>query len=124
MAILNYTTSIESEKSIAEIQKCLVKRGATKIVTDYVGEIPTAVTFALMLNGNMIGFQLPANASGVLKAMQNDRKVPRNKCTQEQAQRVAWRIVNSWVQAQCAIIDAQLAHVTEVFLPYAITKSG
>lgn len=44
MAILNYTTSINSEKSISEIMKCLVKHGATKIVTDYDGQTPSAVT--------------------------------------------------------------------------------
>lgn len=35
MAILNYTTYIDCEKSISEIQKCLVKHGAHKIVTEY-----------------------------------------------------------------------------------------
>lgn len=124
MAILNYTTSIESEKSISEIQKCLVKHGAHKIVTDYVNGLPSAVTFCLTLNGNMVGFNLPANNSGVLKAMRNDRKVPRHKCNEEQAQRVAWRIVKDWVEAQMAIVQAQLADITEVFLPYAITKNG
>lgn len=124
MAILNYTTSIDCEKSISEIQKCLVKHGANKIVTDYSGGMPTSVTFCLVLNGNMVGFTLPANNSGVLKAMRNDKKVPRSKCTEEQAQRVAWRIVKDWVEAQMAVVEAQLADMAEVFLPYAITKNG
>jgi hypothetical protein len=124
MAILNYTTSIESEKTIGEIQKCLVKHGAHKIVTDYSNGFPSAVTFCLSINGNMAAFQLPANYSGVLKAMKNDKKIPRNKCNEEQAQRVAWRIVKDWVEAQMAIVEAQLADVAEVFLPYAITKNG
>lgn len=68
MAILNYTTSIDCEKSIAEIQKILVKRGAQKIVTDYQGEMPVSVTFCIVLNGKMVGFSLPANSAGVLKA--------------------------------------------------------
>ena len=124
MAILNYTTSINCEKSIGEIQKCLVKHGAHKIVTDYLNGFPSAVTFCLTLNGSMVGFSLPANYSGVLKAMKNDRKVPRSKCTDEQAQKVAWRIVKDWVEAQMAIVEAQLADMAEVFLPYAITKNG
>lgn len=124
MGILNYTTSIECEKSIGEIQKCLVKYGAHKIVTDYENGLPSSVTFCLTLNGNMVGFSLPANYSGVLKAMKNDSKVPRSKCTNEQAQRVAWRIVKDWVEAQMAIVEAQLADMAEVFLPYAITKNG
>lgn len=124
MGILNYTTSIDCEKSIAEIQKCLVKHGANKIVTDYARGLPSAVTFCLVLNGNLVGFSLPANYQGVLKAMKNDRKVPRSKCNEEQAQRVAWRIVKDWVEAQMAIVEAQLADMAEVFLPYAIAKSG
>lgn len=124
MGILNYTTKIDSEKSIAEIQKCLVKHGAHKIVTDYKGSVPTSVTFCLTVNEQLIGFSLPANNVGVLKAMQKDRKVPRSKCTEEQAQRVAWRIVKDWVEAQMAIVEAQLADMAEVFLPYAVTRSG
>ena len=124
MSILNYTTSIDCMKSIGEIQKCLVKHGAHKIVTDYENGMPTAVTFCLTVNETMIGFTLPANYSGVLKAMQNDKKVPRSKCTDEQAQRVSWRIVKDWVEAQMAIVEAQLADMAEVFLPYAITKNG
>lgn len=124
MAILNYTTSINSEKSIGEIQKCLVKHGANKIVTDYTNGIPISVTFCLDLNGNTVAFSLPANNDGVLRSMKNDRKIPKSKCTAEQAQRVAWRIVKDWVEAQMAIVEAQLAEMSEVFLPYIITKSG
>jgi hypothetical protein len=124
MAILNYTTSIDCERSISEIQKCLRLRGVEKIITDYLNGMPSAVTFCITIKGNMVAFNLPANYSGVLKAMQKDKKVPRSKCTPEQAQRVAWRIVKDWVFAQMAIVDAQLADLAEVFLPYAITKGG
>lgn len=124
MAILNYTTSIDCEKTIAEIQKCLVKHGAMKIVTDYTDRLPSSVTFYLMLNGNIVAFVLPANYQGVLNAMKRDHKVPRSKCTPEQALRVSWRIVKDWVEAQMAIVEAQLAEMAEVFLPYAVTRSG
>lgn len=124
MAILNYTTSIASEKSIGEIQMCLVKHGAHKIVTDYSNGIPISVTFCLNIRDNTVAFSLPANNEGVLRSMKNDRKIPRSKCTPEQAQRVAWRIVKDWVEAQMAIVEAQLAEMSEVFLPYAITKNG
>ncbi len=124
MAILNYTTQIDSEKSIGEIQKCLVKHGAHKITTDFNGRLPIAVTFCLTIDDRTVAFSLPANYAGVLKAMKNDRNVPRSKCTEEQAQRVAWRIVKDWVEAQMAIVEAQLCDMAEVFLPYAITKNG
>ncbi len=124
MPILNYTTSIESTKSIAEIQECLVKHKAHKITIDYVNGFPTALTFCLDLNGNTIGFSLPAKYSGVLKAMQKNKKVPRAKCTEAQALRVSWRIVKNWTEAQMAIVEAELADMAEVFLPYAVTKNG
>ncbi len=56
--------------------------------------------------------------------MQNNKKVPRHRCNQEQAQKVAWRITKDWVAAQLAIVEAKLAEMAEVFLPYAITKTG
>jgi hypothetical protein len=124
MAILNYTTSIDCEKTIGEITKCLVRHGATKIVTDYGEGIPVAVTFCLNLEGRLIAFNLPANYTGVLNSMKQSPKVPRRLCTKEQALRVSWRIVKDWVEAQLAIVEAKLADITEVFLPYAITKSG
>lgn len=124
MAILNYTTSIDAEKTISEISKALVKAGANKIVTDYSDQIPCALTFALILNGSTVVFSLPANSEGVYRVMVNSKKIPRSKCTHEQAQRVAWRILKDWVEAQAAIIQAGLATADQVFLPYAITPSG
>ena len=61
---------------------------------------------------------------GKAGAMKKDPKVPQRLCTKEQALRVSWRIVKDWVEAQMAIVEAKLADVAEVFLPYAITKTG
>lgn len=124
MPLLNYTTQIDFEKTIQEISKILVKHGATKISTDYRDGIPVAVTFCLILNNNLVGFALPAKYEGVLKAMKGDGGVPKKLLTKEQALRVSWRIVKDWTEAQLAIVQAQLADMAEVFLPYAITKNG
>jgi hypothetical protein len=104
--------------------KCLVKHGAMKIVSDYDGQTPSALTFCLQIKGTLIAFSIPSNYKGVLTAMENDRKIPRRMCTKEQALKVSWRIVKDWIEAQMAIVEAQLADIAEVFLPYAITKSG
>ncbi len=124
MAILNYTTSIKCEKTIMEIQKCLVKHGATKITTDYADQIPVGVTFCLLMSGSLVAFSLPVNYNGVLKSMSTDKKVPKRLVTQEQALKVSWRIIKDWVEAQLAIVEAQLAEMAEVFLPYAVTNNG
>lgn len=123
MAILNYTTKIDSFKTIAEITKCLVSHGASKIVTDYQGMIPSAIMFSLMIGDKPVYYTLPANYSGVLRAMEK-QKISKSYCTKDQAVRVSWRIIKDWVEAQMAIVEAELADVSEVFLPYAIMASG
>lgn len=125
MPILNYTTKVDYEKTMQEITKILVAHGANKIIGDYDSEkVLSGISFHLEINGNPVSFQLPCNYRGVLKAMKNDRKVPRSQCTEAQAARVSWRIVKTWVEAQMAIVEAELADIAEVFLPYAVTVSG
>lgn len=125
MPILNYTTKIDSFKTITEIQQILARNGAKKMIIDNdKNGLPTALTFCIDWNGSALAFALPCNFEGVLKAMKKSTKVPNSLCTEEQALRVGWRIVKDWVEAQMAIVEAQLANIAEVFLPYAITKSG
>lgn len=125
MPILNYTTSIDCEKTIGEIQKCLSQHGAKKIIVDYDDEkTACGVTFCLEVNGNLLAFSLPANYVGVLNAMQKSKKIPNNKRNKEQALKVSWRIIKDWVEAQMAIVETQLADIAEVFLPYAVTANG
>ncbi|WP_316778341.1 hypothetical protein [Pedobacter antarcticus] len=124
MAILNYTTKIDSIKTISEITQCLVKHGAGQIVSDYDGGIPVSVKFMIRITDVPVYYSLPANYSGVLKAMERNKKVPRHLCTREQAIRVSWRIIKDWVEAQMAIVEADIAEMAEVFLPYAVTKTG
>lgn len=124
MAILKYTTKISFDTTTMEIHRILVKNGATKIVTDYEGQIPKSITFCLNLNDNLIAFSLPANYLGVLKSMKNSPNIPPKLLTEEQAIRVSWRIIKSWIESQIALVEAELADMAEVFLPYAITKTG
>lgn len=125
MPILNYTTKIDSYKTLTEIQQILSRSGARKCVIDSDGDgSPIALTFCLIWNGTMTAFALPCNFEGVLRAMRNSKNVPRNLCNEEQALRVGWRIVKDWVAAQMAIVEAGLSSPQEVFLPYAVTKSG
>jgi hypothetical protein len=56
--------------------------------------------------------------------MEKDRAIARTYCNQQQATRTAWRILKGWIEAQMAIIEAGLASLAEVFLPYALLKDG
>lgn len=125
MAILNYTTQIDAYKTISEIQKLLVTKGAASINVDYdkAGN-PFTLTFFIMVKETPVNFRLPSNYFGVRRAMERDKKIPNKLKTDEQAIKVAWRITKDWVEAQMAIIDAGLAELPEVFLSYAVTGSG
>lgn len=125
MPILNYSTKVDTTKTIMEIQKMLGSHGATKITLDYnVEGNPIALTFCIPFNGAKMAFLLPCNFDSILILMNRDKKVPKSLRTSIQASRVGWRIVKDWVEAQLAIVDVRMADITEVFLPYAITQEG
>jgi hypothetical protein len=124
MAILNYTTKIKASKTAGEIQFLLAQKGASAIAVDYQNGEPEALSFRLPINGNETAFRLPCNWRGVLSVMSADRKIAQSMRTEDQAKRVAWRIVKDWMQAQIAIIESGQALTEEVFLPYAVTGSG
>lgn len=46
------------------------------------------------------------------------------KCDREQAERVAWRIVKDWVEAQMAILESEMVQMDEIFLPYMVDNNG
>ena len=124
MTISNYTTSIAAAKTLSEIQQLLASKGASGIQIDYAAGLPVALTFAITVNGRQIAFRLPSRHEGVLKALKRDPKVRPSLKTDDQALRVSWRIIKDWVTAQLAIIEADLATLAEVFLPYAVGNDG
>ncbi len=121
MAIKNYTSKISVKKSIEEIQEALLKGGARRIMIDYdeAGD-PVSVIFGLMVEGRMLGFQLPANIDGVEAAFKQQKL----KVDREQAKRTAWRNIRDWVLAQMAFVEAGNALVDEVFWPYLTDGKG
>lgn len=124
MPILNYTTSINADKTVGEIQKILARAGASDIAIKYANGNPVALAFSITVEGRAVAFRLPARWQGVLKRMDRDSKVARRLVTEDHALRVCWRILKDWLEAQLAIIDAEAASLAEVFLPYAVTKDG
>ena len=121
MPILNYTTTVNVYKTLGEIQMQLVKHGAKKIMQDYdeQGRI-TALSFMVDTPAGPRGIRLPANVDAV-HAVLHRQKV---KCDREQAERVAWRILKDWVEAQMAILESEMVQIDEVFLPYMVNQSG
>lgn len=124
MPILNYTTKIDTAKTIAEIQAKLVVAGAEAVLTEYKDGIVNAVSFRMQHKGALISFRLPARIMPILLILRDDPNVPRKLKTCEQAARVSWRIVKVWIEAQLALVEAEQAEMVQVFLPYAQDATG
>ena len=126
MAILNYTTKIDANKSAGEISKMLAKAGAKAILTEYNkdNEYISAISFKLFVNEKDVFIKLPCDWKPILEILKNDKKVPRRLVCDEQAVRVAWRIIKDWVEAQLAIIQTKMVKSEEVFLPYILLPDG
>lgn len=117
MPILNYTTTVTTEKTIGEIQKRLRNFGASAVLIEFGPEgEEAAISFRYMHEGTMLTFQLPARIDSIYKIL-CDQCTPRYR-TKEQAARVAWRIIKDWLAAQLALVEAEQADMPEVFLPY------
>ena len=121
MPLLNYTTKVDVFTTLGAIQGQLVKHGAKKIMQDYDddGHI-SALSFLVETPTGPRGIRLPANVDAVHAVLTRQRV----KCDREQAERVAWRIVKDWVEAQMAILESEMVQMDEIFLPYMVNGSG
>lgn len=118
MPLLNYTTGVPVSRTIGQVQGLLVEAGARQITTAYdnVGS-PTGLGFVVETMHGPRTFALPVQASRVLDVLKRDR-VPPRYATPEHAERVAWRIVKDWLEAQLAIIKTEMVTLDQVMLPY------
>lgn len=127
MAILNYTTTIDSFKTVSEIEYILMKHKAKSIMKNYDGESITGLSFLIDTGVQEIPVRLPVRVDECLKVLKKEKmENPRKqiKDTREQAERVAWRILKDWVEAQMALLDIEMVRFEEIFLPYIETTNG
>lgn len=122
--IANRTTSIESAKTVGEIQAMLATAKASALMIDYEDGQPCAVAFQLRSGEQSLTFRLPCNWKGVLHALQRDKGYPRGMKTPEQAKRVAWRVLKDWLRAQLSLVEAGNSTIHEVMVPWMITNDG
>lgn len=127
MAILNYTTTVDSFKTVSEIEYILMKHKAKSIMKNYEGESITGLSFLIDTGIQQIPVKLPVKVDECLKVLKKEKKEnPRKqiKDTRDQAERVAWRILKDWVEAQMALLDIEMVRFEEIFLPYIETGNG
>lgn len=127
MPILNYTTTIDAFKTVQEIEYILMKHKAKSIMKNYEGESISGLSFLIDNGFQQIPVRLPVKVDECLEVLKREKKnSPRSniKTTREQAERVAWRILKDWVEAQMALLDIEMVRFEEIFLPYIETNNG
>ena len=122
------TTGIPAGKTAGEITDLLVRSGAKQIATDYNSGRVVGLRWVLSVpgGGDQV-FAMPARVDPVFKKINGRRQYNRMSNAvkdREQAERVAWRQLLRWVQAQLAMIDCGMAEASEVFFPYLQTSTG
>lgn len=124
MPLLNYTTSVAADKTAGEIIQLLAKAGARQILTDY-GPDGSVTGLSFMVDGTLgrRSYSLPVDPASVYEALYRTG-VPGRYLTIEQAERVAWRILKDWIEAQLAIIESQMVTLDQVMLPYMHTDGN
>ena len=123
--ILNYSTTISAEKSVAEIQILLAQAKAQAVMTEYDQDgLASYVNFRIVTAHGLMCFRLPANVHKVYQVLVRNRKIPPKLKTREQATRVAWRIVKDWLEVQLAFIATEQVDVEQLFLFCAQNSEG
>jgi len=124
MSIRNYSTSIAAEKTASEIQRILARAKVDSTWMDYDPDgTPRALGFALKTPGGRRDFKLPVNVDGMLAVLRADKSIRPQYRDRAQATRVAWRNTKDWIDAQLALIQAGMATIDEVMLPWMLTDA-
>lgn len=111
------TTQIAAEKTAAKIMQVLVSSGARQIATEYDGGGKIiGLRFVMSpIPGVQVAFSLPVRTDVLLPKLGNDPA---------RAERVAWRQLLRWVQAQFAMIEIGMVRAEEVYAPYMLQADG
>jgi len=121
--LLNYTTTVPVSRTINEMQDALGRAGARRVMVEYADGSPAALAFSLTTAHGQRLYTLPCDVAAVDRVLraQEDAGVLRGmkgRVTTAQAERVAWRVLKDWLEAQLALVRTQMATVDQVMLPY------
>ena len=117
----NYTSAVDSSKTIARIEAILAKTGAQNIIKNYQDGLLVNVTFTLKVNGKVIAILLPANIDAAFEVMRAKVKRPHQGTLdrlREQAARTAWKLQQEWLEIQLSFIEMKQVEPLQAFMGY------
>ena len=123
MPLLNYTTKVPAERTVAEVMTILAQKGALEIITMYDAERqPCGLKWRMETRHGPLAYALPLNVEAVFTIMTEQRVMITNEAGRRaQARRTAWRILKDWIQAQMALLETNMVEMEEIFLPYMLS---
>jgi len=129
MSLYMETTKIAPIKTAGEIEQLLIDAGAQHINKCINADRRiTGLSWTMLVDGVLVPFQMPIRVKPVVKWLQAQRS-PKTRLKMldqdmEQAERVAWRQLLRWIQAQVAFISCGMVQNGEAFSSYIIGKDG
>ncbi len=127
MPVMNYTTTIPTYRSVAEVEHELILHGVTSIKKDYEDGKISGLYFLIKIGENEVPVKLPVQITEVFEALKREKKAhPKKqiKCTMEQAEMVAWRILKDWIEVQMQMVDFKQMKMEQIFLPQIQDRTG
>lgn len=125
---LNYTTSIDAEKSAYECLALLGRYGASRIGLAYgKDKVPVGLTFTIETKWGLRPYEVDVDSASTLKVLQEYTRSGRIRsgyANQRQAERVAWRVIKDWLESQLALIEAGLMTVERVLSAHMLVQPG
>jgi hypothetical protein len=123
------TTKISVEKTAGQITALLAKAGAVQTMQDYGADGKVvALTFSMNTEHGQIPFRLPINAQPIFNVLSGRRqrynRIDKANADLWQAERVAWRQILRWIEAQLALVATGMVKIEQVFLPYIAAANG
>jgi len=127
-SIVSYTTSIEPMKTATECIALLASKGATDIGMSSDGNgTPTGLLFVINTKWGRRQFTVPVDLTRTEKTLKEHarrgRIAPRYAAP-EQAQRVAWRVVLHWLEAQLALVEIGAQDLEDAMIGYINVEPG
>jgi hypothetical protein len=123
------TTEVPAEQSAGSITSMLVQAGATKVSMKYLDRKIVGIEFYFQLGALEFPFEIPAKVSAIFDKLWAVRS-PQYRTNRDkvnvlaQAERIAWRQLFRWVEAQCALIETGMVSNVQVFTPYMLVENG
>lgn len=125
-APVNYTTKVEATQTVAEMQALLARHGARRIAVDYgPSGVPASLDFMLETPHGLRSFSLPVDAERMKRLLEKEEQAGRLKTgslsvrtSLEQAERVAWRVMKVWLEAQLSLVAAELVDLDQAMFAY------